>query len=136
SKQIEGDGQLPGFGVRVYRTGRKSYVLRYGPRGQERLMVLGPATTGEDVDAMREHAQALLRKMRTEGADPLTEKRKADSGTVAAIVTDYIDAKGGDWSEKEVKHAKRRRDANMRPIATTRLEKLRRRDVRKMHQGI
>src|SRR5690606_17337838 len=94
SKQIEGDGQLPGFGVRVYRTGRKSYVLRYGPRGQERLMVLGPATTGEDVDAMREHAQALLRKMRTEGADPLTEKRKADSGTVAAIVTDYIDAKG------------------------------------------
>ncbi|HEX7082022.1 MAG TPA: tyrosine-type recombinase/integrase [Gammaproteobacteria bacterium] len=136
SKQIAGDGQLPGFGVRVYRTGRKSYVLRYGPRGKERLMVLGPATTGEDVDAMREHAQALLRKMRTEGADPLTEKRKADSGTVAAIVTEYINAKGGDWSEKEVKHAKRRRDVNMRPIATTRLENLRRRDVRKMHQAI
>src|SRR5690606_4436262 len=90
SKQIEWDGQLPGFGVRVYPTGRKSYVLRYG--SPERLMVLGPATTGDDVDDRREDAYSLSRKHGTEGADPLTEKRKADKGTVAAVVEEYIAA--------------------------------------------
>lgn len=135
SKQIEWDGQLPGFGVRVYPTGRKSYVLRYGT--PERLMVLGPATTGDDVDDMREYAQTLVRKHRTEGADPLTEKRKADKGTVAAVVEEYIAARKEDWSEGEAKRATARLNRHIRPhIGNIRLEKLTRRDVRQMHDDI
>lgn len=136
AKQITWDHRVPGLGVRVYRTGRKSYVLRYGPRGAERLMVLAPATDGADLDSMRDYAQGLLRKMRTEGADPLAEKRKAEAGTVRAVVSDYIDANSSDWSDRETQNARRRLNVHMAPIASTRLEKLRRRDVREMHRRI
>lgn len=135
AKQIEWDGQLPGFGVRVYPTGRKSYVLRYGT--PERLMVLGPATTGEDVDDMREYAQALIRKHLTEGADPLAEKRKAERGTVAAVVEEYVEARKADWSEGEAKRAKARLNRHIKPyIGNVQLEKLTRREVREMHTEI
>lgn len=133
AKQITYD-RLPGFGVRVYASGRKSYVLRYGPRGQERLMVLGPANSGDDLDEMRDHAQSMLRRLRTEGIDPLAERRKAEAGTVEAIVTDYIEA--SKWSADEVKRAKSRLKNHMAKIANIRLEKLTRREVRQMHRSV
>jgi hypothetical protein len=52
------DSRLPGFGVRVYPSGRKSYVLHYGPAEGRRMMVSGPVTSGADIDVMRDHAQA------------------------------------------------------------------------------
>jgi len=131
-KQIAYDSQIPGFGVRIYPTGRKSYVLRYGK--PERLMVLGPAGDGSDLDDWRDHAQGLLRKHRTAGTDPLAEKRKDEAGTVAAVVTAYIEA--SDWSGDEAKRAKSRLKNHMAKIASIPLEKLSRREVRAMHREI
>src|SRR5690606_13653642 len=115
SKQILYDKRLAGFGVRVYPAGRNAYVRGYGTRGSERMMTLGPATSGDDLEAMREHAQDLLRKLRTEGLDPMAERRKAESGTVAAVVTDYIEA--SNWSEAETKRAKSRLKNHMAKLA-------------------
>jgi integrase len=132
-KQITWDSRIPGFGVRVYSGGRKSYVLRYGPRGRERLMVLGPAT-GAGLAEYRDHASELLRKFRNEGADPLAEKHKAAAGTVAAVVEAYIDA--SDWSEAETKRAKSRLKNHMAKIAAIPLERLSRREARQMHREV
>lgn len=134
AKQVRFCSSLAGFGVRVYPSGRKSYVLRYGSGKGERLMTLGPATDGADLDDMREHAQALLRGRRTTGADPIAERRKALSGTVQAVVGDYIDARANQWAPAEAKRARGRLDRHLAAIASVSVEKLTRREVRAAHR--
>jgi integrase len=131
------DSQLAGFGVRVYRSGRKAYVLQYGGREKRRLMVLAPCTAGKDVDKARDKAQTFLRQHQSEGTDPLNEKRKAAAGTVAAVVTEYIEARKPQWSEGEAKRAKGRMTRHITPhVGDVTLEKLTRREVRQMHSKI
>ena len=134
ARQILFDSQLPGFGVRAYRSGRKVYVLQYGDRSKRRLMVLSPVTDGRDVEKVRGRAQTLLRKHR-EGVDPLNEQRKAEEGTVKATVEAYIEHRRPDWGPLEAKHATARLTRHIEPrIGTVRLEKLTRREVRAMHR--
>ena len=61
ARQILFDTQLPGFGVRAYRSGRKVYVLQYGDRAKRRLMVLGPCTDGKDVETLDDLAGLSVR---------------------------------------------------------------------------
>lgn len=50
----DAEGGVPGFGVRAYAGGKKSYVIRYrNAQGKERLLTLGSAsvlTVGEGFD--------------------------------------------------------------------------------------
>lgn len=137
AKQICFDGQLAGFGVRVYKSGRKAYVLQYGSRDRRRLMVLAPCTTGQDVAKLREQAQAHLSRQHSDGADPLDERRKVEAGTITAIVQAYIDARKAHWSAGELPRAQRRLDKHIGPkIGSTPLATLTRREVRDMHDAI
>jgi len=137
SKQIAFDAKLDGFGVRVYPSGKKSYVLQYGARASRRLMVLAPCTTGKDVATVRERAQELLRGFETQGLDPINEKRKAETDTVGAIVQAYIEARTPQWSAGEPVRAQRRLDKHIAPkIGRVSLNVLTRREVRDMHSAI
>ena len=137
SKQTVFDGRLPGFGVRVYPSGRKSYVLQYGPAKARRLMVLGKCTTGADVDEMREYAQALLRDYERDGQDPLTEQRRRSVETVGVVVSAYIDAKETVWAPREGKRARSRLTRHIgAKLAKKPLSELTRADVRTMHRRI
>ena len=40
-RDIRWDDRLPGFGVRIYPNGKKSFVLSYRVNGRKRLMALG-----------------------------------------------------------------------------------------------
>lgn len=134
ARQIRFDGQLGGFGVRAYRSGRKAYVLQYGPPKKRRLMVIGPCTDGRDVKQARARAHALLREYAAAGADPLGEKRKAEAGTVVAVVEGYIVARQPKWASGEAKAARGRLRLHIGPaIGDVRLENLTRREVREMH---
>ena len=42
SRDVRWDDRLPGFGVRIYPNGKRSFVLSYRCHGRKRLMVLGP----------------------------------------------------------------------------------------------
>ena len=86
SRQILFDSQVPGFGVRVYKSGRKSYVLQYGPTNARRLMVLAPCTTGAELDAVREQAQSIRSQYKRKGLDPLGEKQRQDASSVGGAV--------------------------------------------------
>ena len=101
TKQIIYDLQLAGFGVRIYPSGRKVYVLQYGSSAKRRLMVIAPCTTGKDVDAVREKAQELLRKKHADGIDPLSENKRTTTSTVTAIVQSFIDSKAPTWAPRE-----------------------------------
>jgi integrase len=66
------DDELPGFGLRIYATGKKSYVIQYRHSGRSRRLTLGlhgPLTP----DEARRQAKAHLGKVAT-GGDPAEER--------------------------------------------------------------
>ena len=135
SKQAQFDARLPGFGVRVYKSNRKSYVLQYGPSHARRLMVLAPCTSGADVDEVREDAQALLRRYERDGIDPLAEQRRQQASTVGAAVNQYIDAKESIWAAREAPRCRSRLKNHIgTKLAALPLNALTRRHVREMHK--
>ncbi|MEQ9643220.1 MAG: site-specific integrase [Alphaproteobacteria bacterium] len=66
---------LGGFGVRVYPSGKKAFVLSYRVEGRKRLMVLGRVGVST-LDEARNKAVDALRQVDL-GVDPLAEKEKA-----------------------------------------------------------
>ena len=69
------DGDLPGFGVRVMSSGKKSYMIQYRAQGRTRRATFGrhgPMTP----DQARSKAVALLASIR-EGGDPSQERLEA-----------------------------------------------------------
>ena len=99
SFRYEGDGQSrdvrwdtahPGFGVRVYPTGRKAFVLSFRAAGRKRLMVIGDANV-----LPRDRARELGRRRLVdveEGRDPLQEKKIAARGkTFGDLLESYIE---------------------------------------------
>jgi integrase len=98
------DGAVPGLGMRVSPTGRKSWFLRYGPQEARRRIVLGPypALT---LDAARNKARELVAGVKMSDRDPLAEReaaraarRQAETATFEALAAFYLE-----------EHAKRRK---------------------------
>ena len=91
SWDVRYDDKVPGFGVRLYPGGVKSFILRYRTRtGRTRTMTLGRFGV-LTLDQARKKAKAELVKV-TEGADPASEKkasRKAE--TVKELAADYLE---------------------------------------------
>lgn len=66
------DTELAGFGVRVYSSGRKAFVITYRARGRQRFHTIGrfgPMT----VEAARRRALTLLGRV-SDGEDPAAER--------------------------------------------------------------
>lgn len=87
------DYQIPGFGVRMYPTGRKVYVLQYRTEaGETRKMKLGqhgPITT----DSARKKAKELLGKVAS-GKDPSSERQQLRKDLTVAQLCDVYLAEG------------------------------------------
>ena len=96
------DDQLPGFGIRVYPTGRKSFVLTYRTNGRKRFLTLG--NYGRlTVDEARRMAKIQAGDVER-GTDPQAVKEQNhQAGTIAALCADFIERhakpKLKTWSE-------------------------------------
>ena len=104
--QIHYDGsELPGFGVRVFPSGAKSFVVWYRTaKGRKRLHTLGKYGL-LTIQEGRDLARRTLMKAKT-GADPMEERQKARSGeTVADLAKIYVErhakAHKKTWREDE-----------------------------------
>jgi integrase len=89
---IEWDDELVGFGLRLRKSGARSFVAQYRAHGRTRRMKIGGTLAPEDA---RKAARLILAKVEV-GADPQGEKaarRRADGHTLAAVVADYLQAK-------------------------------------------
>src|SRR5579859_4813438 len=80
------DDDLKGFGLRVYPSGRKAYLLSYrNAHGTKRAPSIGDATVMR-LDEARRKARRLLVAVDDRDADPSAERRKqrleAKTGTV------------------------------------------------------
>ena len=70
------DGSLPGFGVRVFASGAKSYIVKYAlPDKRQRKMSLGTVQTGMLAEARKAAANILLQAR--QGQDFVGQKRAA-----------------------------------------------------------
>ena len=71
------DTKLPTFGLRVYPSGKKSFVLSYrNARGKKRLLVLG--RYGIDLTLDQARTKAVRERGRiTEGTDPVADRKAA-----------------------------------------------------------
>lgn len=96
---VRWDSFLPGFGVRIYPSGRKAFILRYRANGSKRLLTLGMYGV-LTLDQARHLARQRLGEV-SGGEDPLENKRKAAQGeTIKALCEAYLE-----------RHASRKRSA-------------------------
>jgi integrase len=138
SQQITFDSdKLPGFGLRVYPTGRKSFVLWIRTRsGRKRLMTVGPygAMT---LDQARERARKMLVDV-ADGRDPAEDRRRVERevrtfGELAdRWLDDYAKPHRKSWREDQ-----RRLKTHIKPrIGTVGVVDVRSADIRAIHTRI
>lgn len=83
------DDALPNFGVRIYPSGKKSFVVSYRTSGRKKIMVLGKYGV-LTLDQARNKARAALVRV-VEGADPAELKQvKRQAPAVADLAERYL----------------------------------------------
>jgi len=70
------DGQVKGLGVRITAAGVKSFVVFYRANGRKRLMTVARCSD-LSLRAARDRASQELGAIRSDGADPLEQRREA-----------------------------------------------------------
>ena len=90
AKHILWDGETKGFGLRIYPTGNKSFVLDYRDNNRKNLMVIGSYSV-LTVEQARIKAKAFLVGLNG-GVNPLQERQKARNGKlIKDLCKAYID---------------------------------------------
>ncbi len=94
---VRWDDEIPSFGVRLYPSGKRSFVLSYrNARGKKRLLVLG--RYGADLTLAQARSKVVKERGRiTEGADPVGERKAARAtslmpdATFREVLDSFID---------------------------------------------
>lgn len=90
SRDVRWDTALPGFGLRIYPTGRKAFIVSYRIHGRKRMAVLGNYGA-RTLDQARDRARRFFVEVR-EGRDPLAEKQKVAQGqTFGDLIEAYME---------------------------------------------
>ncbi len=135
SRDIRWDDRLPGFGVRVYPSGAKSFVLSYRCHGRKRLMVLGRYGVLTLEIARDKARQAMVNS--AGGDDPLDQRAKWMRGeTIADLAEAYIE-RHAKIHKKSWKDDERALDKYVLPRwATKKVRNLARADVARLHHEV
>jgi len=90
TKDIRWDDQIPAFGVRVFPSERRTFVLFYRAQNRQRFMTLGQYGI-LTLDQARDKAKSFLGKI-VDGVDPLLARKKEQAGqTVKVLAEAYIE---------------------------------------------
>lgn len=128
------DSDVPGFGCRIYPSGRRAFVLSYRTNGRKRLLTLG--TYGAlTLDQARKMARAELAKAEV-GGDPLEERQRVTRGeTVADLCAVYMERHGD--AKKSGRDDQRRIERHVLPAwRNLKAAAIRRADVAALHSRI
>lgn len=129
------DSEVPGFGLRIFPSGKKAFLLSYRVQGRKRLMTIG--TYGVlTLDQARTNARALLAKVETESADPLADRRRDAQGeTLRDLCTAYMERHGN--AKKSSSEDQRRIDKHLLPVwGSLKVRAITQADVAALHAKI
>src|SRR5437899_6499593 len=79
------DSQLPGFGLRISKSGRKTWIALYRVGGQLVRETIGTSGLIPNIADARQRARASMQKAQA-GQNPVAEKRERERA--AALATD------------------------------------------------
>jgi integrase len=129
------DSQLSGFGLRIYPSGRKAFILSYRFQGRKRLYTLG------DYGVLTlDEARTLAKKKSFEligGIDPLQVRRKESQGETIrdlchAFIERYAKPRKKSWEEDQ-----RRFDKCIIPLwGTRKITSITREDAAGLHHRL
>lgn len=128
------DPELSGFGLRIYPTGKKSFILNYRHNGRMRLITIGQygAITLEQArnEAKKHHVGII------QGNDPLEERQRERAGdTVKGLCLTYLDRYA--VNKKSGSADKRRIDQHIIPAwGSLKVAAIKRADVAALHTKI
>ncbi len=129
------DDVVPGFAVRVYSSGTKSFLIDYRINGRQRRMILG--RYGKmTLDQARMVAKKKLFEI-IEGRDPLEEKNDFSKGRTVAdlceiFIEDYAKKHKKSWGEDD----RRARIHIIPAIGKVKIYAVKRSDIIKFHNRL
>jgi integrase len=125
------DETLPGFGVRAYASGKKSFIVKYGlATGQQRKISLGPALPGTLIET-RKKAQDILARARI-GQDVAGDKQAArikKSSTLGPLIARFLEARKPALRHRTFLEIERHLNKLFVDLHVTPIENLTRRDI-------
>jgi integrase len=145
------DSQLPGFGLRVSETGRKTWMAMYRVKGKLVRETLGTLSLFPKVDEARDRARASMQaaqagihpvEVRRQEADKVERAASAERArqrdTLAAILDRYVREYGAKrWRPDTLKEVKRAFETDVKPALGTRpIRDIARREIREMIDAI
>lgn len=134
-RDVRWDDTLSGFGLRIYPSGRKTFILSYRVEGRKRMMQIGDygvLTLDQARDIAKVHLAGVI-----QGGDPLEKKRRAVKGeTVGDLCAAYLERHAKErkrtWRQDE-----RRIDKRILPAwRSLKVTAIRRADVVALHTKI
>lgn len=105
------DSELPGFGLRMYPSGIKSWIVHYVERGVQRKATLGRVGSLDAKEA-RKHARAILARSRLDGLPHKADARLARKGV--PLFRDYVDRFWSEYSRHWKPNTQKRNAAAIR----------------------
>lgn len=139
SRPVLWDSVVHGFGVRLAKSGRRTYVLMYRARGERRTRMLTIGVHGSPwtVDTARAEAKRLLGEV-VSGADPAADKQQARRGMTVAELCDLWLAEGcGTKKASTIVEDRRRIDLHILPLlGSRRADAVTRSDVERFKSAV
>nr|WP_242479702.1 site-specific integrase [Lamprobacter modestohalophilus] len=129
------DSEVPGFGCRIYPSGKRTFVLSYRINNRKRLLTLG-GYGALTLDQARKLARAELAKVESGASDPLEERQRAAGGqTIADLCAAYMERHGD--AKKSGGEDQRRINSHILPAwRNLKASAIRRADVAALHSKI
>lgn len=128
------DDEVPGFGLRVFTTGRRSYLIQYRVGQRTRRCTIG-AHGVWTVETARKEAKVLLGKV-AKGDDPVDDKLRATL-TVGDLCDRYLQDGLITAKESSIRQAKSNIENHIKPlVGRTLATKLCKADVQQLQKDV